>query len=366
MYKRQLSDRSYQLFTENVHSFSFEKCTELVSFHRERYLKIVESKELSTLVKEKIAFFVKWKDLKIERYVRGFIALLRYEIINYGYSDRLSQLGTFFAIHNRQGNSDIDWISGADIFLKSEYETINSTKLLGKFIRPVLRSSCEPFEVHFGKAIAFFSLNPSQIMSEMELSEKQNLTSSLESPIMVSVFKDSNQNGTDIRLIFCTDGLREMACKTEGLGSEFVFQFVPNRLADLIEQDYRDIAARSLTLAWLLLKENNGVAPKIGDGLNCDLPLVKGNANNELTSVFLTQFKLMPREQLSSGGKFIYLNLALLFKDEAKVVADLGPEKLLPLLERRGLDQGNREGRSSIFGKSGRLVRNDLYVSISD
>ncbi len=361
-----LEDRTFDLISETVVAPEFEKCSELISYQRDRFKGIVDTKDLISIVKGKIAFFVKWKDKKIDRYIRGFLALLRYEVIVYGYSERLSQLGIFYAVHNRQGKNDSEWIDGADIFLRTDLEIVLESGRVGRYTRPVLASAWEPFEAQYGKPISYISLNIKEELRELGIEENEisKILTNQQSPLEISVFKCTTES--DDKLVFVTNGLRKLGIKSHGIGTELVFQIVPNRLTELGDIDFKNFSARSFALAWMLLVSGKDPAAPLGEGLSSDISLIKESANIGLTSILLTTFRMIESEQLTNEGKFNYICMTLLYSDEAKVIEDLGSTKIIALLERRGLDQVNRETRGSLFGKKGKLKPSSLSLANVD
>jgi len=357
------SDRSFKLSSDKLLLPEFEKCSELVSYQREQFKNIVDTKELSKAVSERIAFFVKWRDRKLERYLHGFLNLIRHEVVTFGYSLRLSQFCRFFGLHNRQGNNTNDWFSGADVFINSDFESIVSTDFKGEFVRPIYGSAWEPFEAWAGKPISIFTINPREELSSLGLRSIADKISSKDELIQTAMYRLNNGDGS--HLVFATNGMRQAGIQASGVGCEFTLNVIPRKFSELSLEDLQRYGCQPISLAWLLMNESTERCPEIGNGVTSGRTLWHMEADG-FRSILLTKSNLFPREQVSTEGRFRFANITLLFADEAQAVAEVGSQTTLMLLGERQNDQINREVRTSIFGKSGRLLKNSLHVPSID
>lgn len=365
------SDRTYELQEETLQRIKFEKCNDLNSYQHDTYKNIVDTKELIPLIKEKIDFFVKWKDTKINNYVRGLFTLLRHEVIAYGFSERLSQLGLFYALHNRQGEEESTWFSGADIFIVSNLKNSKGIKRHGNFVRPILSSATETFEAYYGQRKCYLAIDILSELKELGV-DYTDFVSCLRPPndkLHIAVYHEvqsSNGNGagntTNGAVIFVSDGVRQHGINAAKVGCELVLRFLPNRLNDLTEEDYKNICARPLAMAWMLTVANRKKIAECGEGLDAEVPLVKDGRTPHFTSILITDFKLINGEQLTNDGPFVYRNVTMLYQEEAAIVAKFGSSKTLPLFSHRGIDRTCKEGRFSLFGKKGVFESNPMVV----
>jgi hypothetical protein len=369
--RREDGSKSFSLIQEEVRIPQFEKCTDLVSFQRQRFPDIIEGKIFFEDVAERISFFIKLRPKKLERYIRGLIALVRYEVIAYGHSNRLSQFGQFLALHNRQGATEKDWLSGADIFVKSEVEYPVSSKILGDFVPPILGSAWEPFEAIADKAFSLFSIRPEDEVAELGLGDLLKDVNSANPIVEVAAYRI--EAGASKKIIFVTNGLRVAGSRivskdgssAAAVGSELVFQ-VELSSVDLDSLDeIRNYARGPLSLGWLMMNLSKEKSLQIGIGISSKIPLWP-NLPANFRSILTTNCSYLPRFQISIEGRFNYVSLVMLHPDEAQAVAELGSEPVLQLLKRRGADQVNRESRISVFGRTGRLSKNLLDIAAVD
>lgn len=362
--RREDGAHEFSLFEDKLRVPKFEKCTDLVSFQRDRFPRILEGRELFSEVGQRLSSFCKWRAPKLERYVRGLIALTRYEVIAYGHSNRLSQFGRFLAVHNRQGATERDWLSGADIFVASEHESVLLSRKLGDFVHPVLASAWEPFEAMTGKALSMFSIRPEEEVAALGLGNLLKDISVNNSILEVAVYKVESNNTHQFFLV--TNGMRSAAIPINGnFGSEVVLPLELDAL-DVNNQDQlKDMSKGPLSMAWLLTHLAADKSLQIGIGLSSKVPLLANSPTN-FRSILTVPCVHFPRSQVSGEGKFNYVSLVLLHPDEAQAVAEVGSELLIPLIKRRRLDSINRESRLSIFGRTGRLTKNLLDMTAPD
>lgn len=361
--KRIDNDKSFTLIKETVRVPRFEKCTDLISFQRQRFPGLIELRDLVASVAERIAFFIKWRPRKLERYIKGLLALIRHEVVTYGYSLRLSQFGRFFSLHNRQGQTEQDWLAGSDICLESDVESVLGSEVVGDFMQPILGSAWEPFEAWLGKPISSFTLRPSEQIENLGLKDLLRQIASKRNLIEVAVYRVEDSDHPSY--IFVTEGLRHEAKAVGAEGSELVFQIEPkNAVVDDFES-LVEYARGPLALGWLMAQHSKTKSLQVGHGLSSRVSLWS-HAPAPYRTVLVMPCRKFPRIQVSTDGKFIFSSLILLHPDEAQAVAEVGSDMLIHQLKYRNLDQVNREVRGSILGRTGRLTKNILDISVSD
>jgi len=362
--RREDGAHEFSLFEDKIRVPKFEKCTELVSFQRDRFPRILEGREFFSEVGQRLSSFCKWRAPKLERYVRGLIALTRYEVIAYGHSSRLSQFGRFLAVHNRQGATERDWLSGADIFIDTEHENILNSRKLGDFVHPVLASAWEPFEAMTGKAFCMFSIKPEEEVVALGLGNLLKDISVSEPVLEAAAYKIESEDSHKFFIV--TNGMRSAAIPINGnIGSEIVLPLEVDSLDANNQDQIKDMSKGAIAMAWLLTQLAADKSLQAGIGLSSKVPLLASSPTN-FRSILTTPCIYFPREQLSGEGRFHYVSLVLLHPDEAQAVAEVGSELLMPLIKRRRLDSMNRESRLSIFGRTGRLARNLLDMTAPD
>jgi len=343
---------------ETARELQFEKCSELVSFQRSRFGRIVETYELCQLLYPRLSLEmqIKWSEADLRSLLRGFMQNLLKEVIISGRSQQLESLGVFYSLHNRQGNKLSDWFAGADVFLAPTYRPILKIGASRLLPRPVLESSWEIFEASYGKPLQVIKLNLAKELGDLDM-RSENLPS-LE--IQVAVFEKPSKSG-ERRLLYCSDGIRRLHSSlgaNQHLGHEFIVQTVSdlNMSAPGIES-VPVWPTRLITLAWLLLESSKSKSVRLGAGLSLGTPLV-GSQDPSLKSIFTTRYSAIGFEQLCAEGRFNYLNLIAINDDESEIARNYGAEHLLALLKYRKIDQEIRLKRPSVVAKSSLLVDN--------
>ncbi|MCB9030282.1 MAG: hypothetical protein H6619_04460 [Deltaproteobacteria bacterium] len=351
--------KEFELYSEDTRTIQFERCSDLVSYQREKYKGIIELSDLAVLVREKISFFVDWNERIVQRYIRGFIQLIKYEAIQFGISRRLSQIGVFYALHNRQGQEFFDWYSGADIFLISHFSHCISSKKVGRFVRPVFVNAWEPFEACCGKAIAMLSIDLVRELNELGY-DQSALNANLapaERMMLVSVFQAESKNPNKRKLIFVTDGLRQLGIDMSEVGTELILQIEVPLDGSNEGNELSMICSRPLVLSWVLLQGAKNKTLWSGAGLSASVPLFKDCTNQLLNTVFITPFTLIDGVQFATQGKFRYWNITALTENESDIVPIVSPKDMLEILKTRNLDQVVRLERSCLLAKSGVMMR---------
>ncbi|MBX7138155.1 MAG: suppressor of fused domain protein [Oligoflexia bacterium] len=350
---------------ETLRAITFEKCSELVAFHRTNHPGIVETAELTQRLYPALPLQlqVKWSEWIVRRLVRGLIQQLSKQVVVSGFSNQLEPLGSFFALHNRQGESLSDWFAGADIFFRPAKKPVVKVGQSRLVERPQYLDAFEPFECTFGPSICSFEVDLQEQLALLGESVASHHSSDYPAtPIRVAVFDGGSSEQEQQVLLYVTDGMRRLYSgeRKEHLpGNEFVFQLAMETKPDSL-QHIKSIPKwplKAFAMAWALLESSKSRTTRAGAGLHAPEALC-GKSDERLKTVLVTRFSKMRTEQLSADGSFIYLNLTLIVDDEAQVAKLYSPEHLLTLLGHRKVDQITRLRRPSIVARSGIFVGN--------
>jgi len=342
---------------------AFEKCLELTSYHRREYPQIAESQEIATRVHARLPLNlqIKWSSRDIKKMIEGLTRLLKYEVINAGSSSRLSSLGSFYCMHNRQGLSFADWFAGSNIIFEASSSETVSAGPARFFDRPVLVNAWEPLESAFGEPVSKFTIDLSKELPKLgySLNQAEAPHPSLTEGVKVAVFKRTSpkDEGRDFSLLFCSDGLRGIGLNKSGkqiCGSEVTFQLSSKSVED--PQSLLDNLAkwsnRAFVMAWILLIGKSSGRLNLGSGLSCDCPLLEGEKDSRLSAIFSTPFSFLPGEQLGKEGPFYYNNLVGITEDEAELAKTHGVEHLYILLKHKNLSDITNPSRASILNRT--------------
>ncbi|MBN8549515.1 MAG: suppressor of fused domain protein [Deltaproteobacteria bacterium] len=349
--------------SDTVRTVRFEKCSELVPYHWEKFGQLVETRELvhQFYPNLPLAMRTRWTEPDMRKILRGYAGLVRREVVVQGFSNQLSQIADLFALHNRQGRSENDWFAGADVFILPRYEQTLFIEPCSVNERPALENAWELLEAAFGKPQKTFTVDIIKQLAELGY-DTQALQNEAELQIRefpVAVFVRNDERPS---LVYCTNGLRHLSrsaadSDTPRPGNELIFQLslAPIEKSQTQTCEIPDWPLRALTMGWILMQSSRSRTIRTGAGLACDVPLI-GNSDTELHSIFATTFACARSEQLCSDRPFSYVNLVGITADEAAVAAKYSPEFLLRLLEHKELDQCTKPNRSSIVAKTGLLA----------
>ena len=354
---------------ETIRSLEFEKCAELTAFHRTKFPKLVEPKELCAKVYTKLPFpFSRsWAPRELSRLLSALIDQVRMEVIGAGFSTRLINLGTFYALHNRQGSTPRDWFAGADIFLCRSFRQTTRASAWRAVSAPVLQDAWELLEAAYGPAVAKLNLNLRKELTELGYDQRELKPDLSVVPVAV-FFERSATDSSCGTLVYCTNGLRQTGIKNsrEKTGIEFVFQLPISEESGKVPRA-KEVPLwplRPLTLGWILIQGRKSGTVKPGTALSCGVPLVK-QFDSEITTVFTTQFSRARQLQKSSEGDFSYVNLVGITEEELQVAEHSGADLLLDLLKHKKLDQSTKSTRSSVTIKSCFSVADSLPATAS-
>jgi hypothetical protein len=360
-------NRDVNLREEKFRTISFEKCDDLTSYNRERFKKVIETKELADKVHPRLPLFINinWTVSDTKRFIKGLLLLLRSETVIAGHSQMLEPVGVFYSLHNRQGKKPEDWFAGSDILLRPVFEQIVQVGRSRVFKRPVFKNAWEPLTAAYGNPCSQFKIDLETELQHLgyDTSQLEDFLDQNQKSINVAVFsKAAGRKENPSGLIYCTDGLRNLAYKDNFknsktpqplIGTEFVFQLdqSPQDKANNQNLEIPLWPARPLTIAWILLQssKNGGLPP--GIGLSCDTPLID-DTDTILDTILLTEFNPLNSAVLCTQGSYSYLNVVGITAEEAAVAKDHSFEHLNTLLKHKGLDQTTKLSRSSVLAKT--------------
>ncbi|MCB0330410.1 MAG: hypothetical protein KDD70_12125 [Bdellovibrionales bacterium] len=378
----QLGNR-YAIREETVIRFLFEKCGELIAFHKEKHQSLVELPELAEHLYAHlpIEYQIRWDEKMVRRLLRGLCQSIRTEVVVDGYSGQLSYLGDLFALHNRQGENATDWFAGANILLYPRKSVPVRTRIRSHYEQPVLESAWELLEAGFGPQLTTFTLHLADELEQLGY-DKETFTSQLpEEAQTFQVGAFVQDSGTqDEVIVFCTDGLREIAnpekikgsdatCSSEIFGCELITQI---RRSDLIaESNYSqehddlellEIAAREsafvrrlLAMAWILLQTRKDKTLRPGLGFSSEGSRLSDRKGG-ISGIFTTQYNKISLTQRACNGRFAYVNILGVTEDELRFSELRSAEHLEALLQCKMLDQVNSPKRKSLFAKAGPIA----------
>ena len=359
---------------------SFEKCTELIPYQREKFPSVVETQELVQYLYAllPLSMQIQYSEKMIRRLIRGLIQSIRNEVIVDGFSGQLSALGELFALHNRQGTEINDWFAGADILISNRIEMLRHASIQSHFRQPTLTNAWEIFEASYGDPLTHITIDLAEELGKLgydkeffEAHYSTSDTSSSETKLNIAAFLQPQKKlSTSPVILFCTNGLRFQSPGETGLGHEFIFQL---RVLDTDNVDIKNadlkselasslpLAKRALTLAWILHQSFRQKTLTHGRGLSADMPLLSDAMRNKgsLSGIFLTRFTRIPYAQKCDSTSFQYLNVLGVTDDELRFSELRSSEHLSSLLTYKKLDQVTLPQRRSIFHKSNDILNAD-------
>lgn len=337
---------------ESRKTIAFERCAELVSYHREKFHGLVETKHLIAHIYPQLPAPVRAQltERELGRRLVRLIANLKEEVVRTGVSRMLADVGDFYALHNRQGESLVDWYAGSDIFVVPHYRRTTHIEPLQHFERPVLKDAHEPFEAAYGKPIHYFNHTLPSVEGV------------LHNRIRVAVFSllPSETGKENHTLIYVTDGVRRESGSDTLSGNELVVQLELTSTERGLGSDMTvpQWPLKMFDAAWKLLQRApHRILPK-GAWIDCNKPLIEESRLNSrsrvspLTGCLATQCALMRAEQLASDGKYYYASIVGLCAEELEFAQSHPIEDLLVFLRHRKLDQTTRVSRSSVLLRS--------------
>lgn len=342
---------------------SFEKCSELIPYQREKFPSVVETQELVQYLYAllPLSMQIQYSEKMIRRLIRGLIQSIRNEVIVDGFSGQLSALGELFALHNRQGTEINDWFAGADILISNRIEMLRHASIQSYFRQPTLTNAWEMFEASYGDSLSLITIDLAEELGKLGYDKEffETHYSPSETKLNIAAFLQPQKNvSISPVILFCTNGLRFQSPKEMGLGHEFIFQL---RVLGTDNGDLKSelasslpLAKRALTLAWILHQSFQQKTLTHGRGLSADMPLLSGGMRDKgsLSGIFLTRFTTIPYAQKCDSTTFQYLNVLGVTDDELRFSELRSSEHLSLLLKYKNMDQVTLPQRRSIFHKS--------------
>ena len=333
---------------ERIRCLQFEKCDDTISLDLELYPDLTEATTFlrSVFAKLPLEFQLRVSEMAFSRTLRQILREIRDEIVITGYSNQLSPLGCFFALHNRQGTNTRDWFAGADIFLSPSFQETLSTGEAKVFNRPVLESPWELFEAKYGKRVLQFEIDLARELKTLgyDPAPFQQEFSPEELRVKLAIFSDKEYQSGKGRLLYCTDGMRRFTPEKLGRpAAEFVFQ-IP-----LLEET-PIWPTRVLTAAWILTQSNPSKTVEPGDGVEIEGSLCPHW--KELQAILISEYEKTNAAQLTPDGAFYFRNIIGVSRDEMRIAHLIGSTHFLTLLRHRKLDQVTSFRRTSIFART--------------
>lgn len=354
------------LLNEKIRKADFEKCADLTDYHRKSFPKIVETPLLAKRIYAQLPLEnqSKWSEKTVAAYLRTLIAAIRDEVAIDGFSSQLAPVGTFYALHNRQGIQVEDWFAGADIFVTSQYKDTLFAKEPRAYPRPILKNPAEPFEALHGEPLRTLRLD---IRSELILLGYEHVdeTDYEETEIGIDIFYNSLNNS----LIACSEGFRKLSqdvakenSQQTGTGekpisSEVVFQLAKT---DILTKANIRLIRRVFTLAWMLVQGRPSKTLRPGLALCSERPLYDSSTRihknqNEIVGILATVFEPIQLVQETAETEFRYINVAGITAEEMKVAELYSADRLTQLLRFKRYHQLTNLSRPSVTHRTGLL-----------
>jgi hypothetical protein len=321
---------------ETTRTANFEKCSELVAYQRERFPTVVELPELAERVFSKASETT--RNQLSHRHVRGrlqsLISAVRRDVLNRGSSTLLPGLGTLYALHNRQGETEGDWYAGADLFIVDRYSRTLHVEPPTFLERPSFRDSFELLEAAYGIG---------ELTDEVTVGEF---------PVRVKSFKiPATDKGTSSdRYLLATDGVRRLSKVDNAEPGELLLEL----------QSVEGLSWGRRLLVNLCKADQGHFAASVRKGTMIELPkaqhptLSPGTRRTSLpiTTIIVAPFHRASAEHRCDDGVFTYRLLVGITADEAALSEKIGYAPLMAMLERRGHASATKLIRPSVLLRS--------------
>jgi|GEM_PF-6388299 len=335
---------------ESLIKLNFERAGELSPFIRERYHGPLELGDFYQDVYRHLPLAVEiaWTQVQMRFYLSGLISLLRREIVLDGFSHRLSPLCSFFALHNRHGDSTLDWFAGADIFIHSDFEQVRRVEQPKLMERARFDSVVEFGEVALGTKQHTFPINIAQALNDLGVVASRSFYPEMEVVVL---------ERAPGRLAFLTRGAKDIPLLNgSALGAEFVLDCeLPSLaawpftvLATLIEavvsaknsEDGTRINPSGVTCIAL---------PSAAFGINAESSAINGKSSNSWSGALLSHGLAHEQILLTSGEAVQLLWVTPLLEAERALADRRTPEHIATLLARKGVLLSARLNRASVL-----------------
>lgn len=355
------AERSYSVEGSQVRrweetlSLSFDKCREVTAFHRERFPRLIDTKDLARATHLELPCDegLRLNERATRRRIVALFRTLKTEVIERGYSGALAPLGDFYALHNRQGETLNDRFAGSDIFLVPRFTRRIRLSETRRFERPILEHPWEIFEAAYGTPAGKLRIDLGVELRALgyTFSPEEETQFLGEKFIEVGVFVTGERDGKPL-LTYVTSGVRRLAQGKGGGGNELTFQLPVSHDSTTPSQTaLPEWPTRALTLGWLLVLSSRSRTIPPGVGFSADAPLIP-DCDTDLCAVFTTPFHSIRTPQRDTEGEFSFINIVGITTTEAAFARRFGGSHLLNLLEHRSLDQATKPTRSGVIGRS--------------
>ena len=320
---------SFLVRLETSSTINFEKCNELTTYHYRRYGEVAELRELVKKIMPHLPVQMPWNENTLRGALRTFFKQLLEEIITYGCSNALRELGTFYAIHNCRGDNFRDRFAGADILFDTRYDRLMNVGKSKEYVPPILKSAWEPLRYAYGDPLALYNISVQEELEKMGFS-----VNGVELPVIKTAVFERKLSPGKQAFFYCTEGVRECVFNKKPAGVEFVFQLANDDPEALIPT----WPSRVIALGIVLLSGSKTGTISAGVGLNCRMPL-NGKPNCNLTAILATTLYQMQQSAYSKSGEFNYINLVGITDAEVTLMNELSDTALLAILKYKSYDQ---------------------------
>ncbi len=361
--RAELRDEKVIVRHEETYSLEFEKCRELLGFHRERFGKVMELREMSQRVLSMLPTLLqmRWSLEDVKCFLLGLIKLVKREIVEDGISLRLEKLGTFYALHNRHGYTFEDWYAGADIFFAANLKRSSELSPPREYPRPELASPFEVFEAAYGSPIIETEISLDEELRSIGISQIGNGTFGV---IKLAIFEKPQENAGAIPgLVYVTDGVRGIDLITEHDTSrpkpELIVEIPGNERP--LDQNGAGIPiwpARQIALGAAALAVPHGA---LEDLYLLDSPIsVAIESKSRLQGVLVSRFQAAPLPYKISltdqngdllEDEFVFMNALGITTEESQLARRTSLSHLMALLKYKGLDRLTKSNRQSILNR---------------
>ncbi|MCB0334848.1 MAG: suppressor of fused domain protein, partial [Bdellovibrionales bacterium] len=322
---------------ESYRLLEFEKCDRICDAHRRRFDRIAETKDLAQRIHPQlpVSLNVKWDEANTRRYIRGFVRTAKEELLADGHSNLFDPVFSIYCLIHSSGTSLHDAFSGADIFIKSNYNQLLMVGPSRVFHTPVLENAWELLEAAYGKPVERFQVKVQDELTSLDFGLCEEDIHSLALPKEVRVAAFSVAREGDLQtILFCTDGLRKLASTDAGFGNELTFQIeLPTE-----ENKIPHWVFQCISLGALVICSSKKKQIKPGLMMETEHALLSGR-HCCFSGVLTTEFKPMPHISHSKDGSFRYVNLVGIEEQEIELAKRYSPSRVVTLLEYKNKDQ---------------------------
>ena len=356
------ADTTFFVRTITSRTLGFEKTDELFTSHKLQFPKLLEIRDLTDAVFEKIklrfSHSIKSTN-QLRKILRKYWRNFRTCLINHGHDvttpDIKITLGRFFASHNRQGRTEQECFAGSDISIQSAWSKTLEESTSSVFERPVLVNSFEMASAVLGNAIAKNHI-PLKKIVEQQNYDLSDVGYELPQNIEIeSYIKRISERRFEI--FFVSNGIRRCASNNKKLfGNEFIVK-VPIHHQDptqaeqlsfeLANEPSNEIHLAFTYGALLSLASKTGSAP---DGAAISIDEAQGNLQSGAIASF--NYKTLGQLQLTEDQSFYFKSLVYLHPNETKLISMGRKSVLVHLLKKKGYDQTFDIRRPSVLHKT--------------